>query len=287
MTSITTYTPFTYCITFLPTGKRYYGSRYANNKSIVAHPSQLWTTYFTSSETIKTLIEEHGKESFAFEVRKTFKTRTEALTWENKFLTRIQAAQSPEWLNGNNGSSTFHSTPESIQKQKDTKKRNGTAHNMKNPETVQKAMETRKRNGTLNPNTPESIQKQKDTKKLRGIESPMKNPDTVQKMLDTRKRNGTLNPNTPESIQKRKETMRKNGTTTFTAESIQKRKETMRKNGTTSAHTPETVQKVKDTKKLRGIENPSSTPFLSMLHNKKTYAKNIITRCYPELKIFY
>lgn len=67
MTSKTIYQPFTYCITFILTGQRYYGSRYANNKTTVAHPDQLWTTYFTSSKVIKSLIKEHGKESFTFQ----------------------------------------------------------------------------------------------------------------------------------------------------------------------------------------------------------------------------
>ena len=124
MTSTSIYTPFTYCITFIPTGKRYYGSRYANNKKEVAHPSQLWTTYFTSSKIISDLIEEHGVDSFTFGVRKIFKTRTETVSWESKFLTKIGAAQSPDWLNGHNGGTTFCSTPKSVQKMKVTIKQN-------------------------------------------------------------------------------------------------------------------------------------------------------------------
>ena len=124
MTSTSIYTPFTYCLTFLLTGQRYYGVRYANNKKEMAHPSQLWTTYFTSSETIKALIEEYGEDSFTFEIRKTFKTREEALSWETKFLTKIDAAKHPEWLNGHNGSATFCSTPKSVQKMRATIKQN-------------------------------------------------------------------------------------------------------------------------------------------------------------------
>lgn len=116
MTSTSIYTPFTYCITFLLTGQRYYGSKYANNKKEIAHPSQLWTTYFTSSETINSLIEEHGVDSFTFEIRKIFKTKEETVSWESKFLTKINAAQSPNWLNVSNGNGKFHSTTESVQK---------------------------------------------------------------------------------------------------------------------------------------------------------------------------
>ena len=116
------YIPFVYCLTFLPTGQRYYGSRYANNKSVVAHPSQLWTTYFTSSKIIADLIEEHGVDSFTFEIRKTFKTRAEAVSWESKFLTKICAAQSQDWLNGHNGGSSFHTTIEGVTKSTLSKK---------------------------------------------------------------------------------------------------------------------------------------------------------------------
>jgi hypothetical protein len=115
------YIPFAYCITFIPTGQRYYGVRYTEKE--VAHPDQLWTTYFTSSKTISDLIEEYGIDSFSVQIRKTFISKIEALYWETRFLTRIDAAKHPEWLNKHNGGTRFCDTPESIQKMKDTKKR--------------------------------------------------------------------------------------------------------------------------------------------------------------------
>ena len=36
-----------------------------------------------------------------------------------------------------------------------------------------------------------------------------------------------------------------------------------------------------------GVYNASQIPFLSLIHNKKTYAKNILSRCYPEFKQYY
>ena len=284
MTSITIYTPFTYCITFLPTGQRYYGVRYAKG----CHPDQLWTTYFTSSKIITGLIEEHSKDSFSTQIRKTFTTPEQACSWETKFLTRINAAKHPDWINGNNANGNFISTPE----------------------TVQKGLETRKRNGTLNVSSPESIQKQKDTRKKNGTEHNMKNPETVQKMIDTKIKNGTTNPNTPESIQKRKDTMKKNGTTNNSTpesiqkckntrlkngiphpmknpENVQKAKDTRKRNGTTNPNTPESIQKAKDTKKERGVINPALIPFLSMIHNKKTYSKSNISKYFSELKQYY
>ena len=221
MTSTSIYTPFTYCITFILTGQRYYGVRYAKD----CHPDQLWSTYFTSSTKIKSLIEKHGKDSFTFQIRKIFITGKDACLWETKFLTKINAAKQPNWFNKHNGSSKFYVTPESIQKGLDTRIEKGTEHNMKNPLTLQKSIDTRTRNGTLH---------------------PMQNSTILQKAIDTRIRNGTTLMNTPESI-----------------------------------------QKSKDTKKERGIINPAKIPFLSMLHNQKTYSKSIISRCFPYLKQYY
>jgi len=112
MTSNTIYTPFTYCITFTITGQKYYGVRYAKN----CHPSQLWTTYFTSSSIIKNLINLHGTDVFLYEIRKTFLSATDACNYEHKFLTKINAAKNPKWLNLSNSGGKFHCTPESSAK---------------------------------------------------------------------------------------------------------------------------------------------------------------------------
>lgn len=98
--------PFTYLLKFKPTGQLYYGSRYGKG----CNPSQLWSTYFTSSKTVKKLIESYGVESFEYEIRKTFSTREQARKWETKFLTRVNAAKSEKWLNKHNGSDKFFCT---------------------------------------------------------------------------------------------------------------------------------------------------------------------------------
>lgn len=116
-----TYQPYTYLITFLLTGQRYYGVRTKKNCT----PDDLWHTYFTSSNIIKQLINEHGVDAFRVEVRKTFSTKQEAILWEHKVLSRIDAAHNPLFLNKNNGSRKFiphdkHS--------KETKRKIGIAH---------------------------------------------------------------------------------------------------------------------------------------------------------------
>ena len=86
--------PYSYVIN-CPDGRRYYGIRYAKN----CHPSDLWEKYFTSSETIKEMIKEFGKEAFTYEVRKIFDTPSEALAWERKVLRRLNVVESENWIN--------------------------------------------------------------------------------------------------------------------------------------------------------------------------------------------
>ena len=89
--------PYTYCITFKPTGQRYYGVRYAKD----CHPDDLWKTYFTSSKEIKRLILLYGVSSFEYEVRRVFNTSVQARDWEAKVLTRLDAHKSSKWINLN------------------------------------------------------------------------------------------------------------------------------------------------------------------------------------------
>jgi hypothetical protein len=72
--------PFTYRIKFIPTGEYYYGVRFAKG----CDPSELWTKYFTSSATVHSLIEKHGKDSFETEIRKVFESAEKAIQWEGK-----------------------------------------------------------------------------------------------------------------------------------------------------------------------------------------------------------
>lgn len=88
----------------------------------MANPTEFWVTYFTSSKEIKNLIALHGKELFSVQIRKIFKTRKDTVAWEHKFLTRINAAKSPYWLNKNNGGNKFHATEDSIAKTAITRK---------------------------------------------------------------------------------------------------------------------------------------------------------------------
>jgi hypothetical protein len=95
--------PFTYILKFKPTGQYYYGSRYSK----YCHPSQLWTTYYTSSKVIRQLVKEHGQDSFEFKVTKIFDNKESARFWEHRFLAKVKASKNPKWLNQHNGAGDF------------------------------------------------------------------------------------------------------------------------------------------------------------------------------------
>ncbi len=87
--------PYTYLLKHKPTNTYYYGVRYANNCS----PKDLWSTYFTSSHYVEKLINEYGKESFVFEIRKTFKSVDAARLWESKVLKRLNVSNRNDFIN--------------------------------------------------------------------------------------------------------------------------------------------------------------------------------------------
>jgi hypothetical protein len=91
--------PFTYLVTHIPSGKKYYGVRFKHGCS----PSDLWDKYFTSSKEIKKLILESGLSAFAIEIRKTFDCKEKAREWEHKVLRRLRVYNSDIWLNKTTG----------------------------------------------------------------------------------------------------------------------------------------------------------------------------------------
>ena len=96
-------TPFTYKVTHKKTNQFYYGVRYAKGCS----PSDMWIVYFTSSSTIKKLIELEGKDAFTVEIRKTFKDTKTAINWEKRVTRKIIS-----WSNCLNQASWPAVTPE-------------------------------------------------------------------------------------------------------------------------------------------------------------------------------
>jgi len=116
-------TPYTYIVTHIPSGKKYYGSRYAKN----CHPTDLWKTYFTSSQIVKNLITQDGVTSFSVVVRKTFTNVQDCRRWETMFLNKINARDNNKWINSHNGGADFYniSLASDITKQRMSKSRLG------------------------------------------------------------------------------------------------------------------------------------------------------------------
>lgn len=91
---IKTFTPYTYLIGWSKHNKWYYGSRSSNsNYRGIAHPDDLWSTYFTSSKIVKAFREQHGEPDI-IQIRRTFKTANEAKSWEKRVLERIRFMKS-------------------------------------------------------------------------------------------------------------------------------------------------------------------------------------------------
>jgi hypothetical protein len=95
--------PYTYLVKFKPTGKVYYGSRCQNFTKFNRTPAEdFWNHYTTSSENINNLIDEHGKDAFEYEIRRTFNSVEDMADWETRVLTRSRVLERQDrWMNGN------------------------------------------------------------------------------------------------------------------------------------------------------------------------------------------
>lgn len=87
-------TPYTYLIGWSKLGLWYYGVRYA----LGCDPSDLWVTYFTSSQYVSEVRKTNGDPD-VIQVRKVFRSAESAQNWEFKVLTRLKAGSSNKWIN--------------------------------------------------------------------------------------------------------------------------------------------------------------------------------------------
>jgi hypothetical protein len=72
----------------------YYGVRYAKK----CHPDELWKSYFTSSKYVQLFREMNGDPDIV-QIRKTFKDKDSARTYERKVLVRLNVVNEEKWLN--------------------------------------------------------------------------------------------------------------------------------------------------------------------------------------------
>lgn len=86
--------PYTYLVGWSLLNTYYYGVRYAKN----ADPSDLWSTYFTSSKHVSQYRKQHGEPDI-IEIRRTFDTKEAARKWEHKVLRRMKITTDRRWLN--------------------------------------------------------------------------------------------------------------------------------------------------------------------------------------------
>lgn len=131
---------YTYLIGWRELDMWYYGVRTANTEE---PESDLWIRYFTSSKFVKALRESHG-EPDAVRVHKRFNSREEAVEFEDRFLTRVNAVNSERWLNRCNGGKKFYvektQTPEHLRRRRKALKgrRPGFVGKKHSPETKEK-----------------------------------------------------------------------------------------------------------------------------------------------------
>ena len=92
------YIPFTYIIGWSEHKKFYYGAKYAQG----CQPSDLWTTYFTSSEVVNDFRKTFGEPDI-IKIHRTFSDKDSCVLFENDYLERIDARNHLLFLNQSNG----------------------------------------------------------------------------------------------------------------------------------------------------------------------------------------
>jgi hypothetical protein len=102
--------PYTYSVYCIPTKQIYYGVQYGRN----AHPSNIGTKYLTSSEIVKRLIQQYGKDNFVFKVRKTFTCPRAAIIHEQKMIYKLSKKYGKELFLNYNRIHPHRSKPKSI-----------------------------------------------------------------------------------------------------------------------------------------------------------------------------
>lgn len=117
--------PYTYLIGWPEQDIWYYGARYRKG----CHPSDLWNPYKTSSKVVKDVVAELGDPPVRL-IRRVFEQPNRSRNWESRVLTKLDAANSPRWLNKTNGSPKFFtsSPPSASTREKIGKAHRGRVH---------------------------------------------------------------------------------------------------------------------------------------------------------------
>ena len=194
-------TPYTYFIRWNDLNLNYYGRRTAKG----CHPNEFFITYFTSSNYVSDIITEYGMPD-VIKIHKIFSDIQSCCIQEEKFLTRVNAAKSFNWINRTNGDTNWNNIGGYILTEKTKSnmrkpKSNSHKQNMKKPKSESRKESERqkcfsKTGYYSNLENPEIQIKTRNTYfKKTGYTSPAKNPIIAEKMSSTYyNRTGYTNP---------------------------------------------------------------------------------------------
>lgn len=125
---------------------KYYGVRYSKN----CQPSDLWISYKTSSDYVKSYVELFGDPTI-IEIRKIFTGEnkiSDAIKWESAVLRRVRAATRSDFLNKRDSAGINYTDPEVADKRNTNMRKSISSHETKEKrklvESLPKTKEKRK-----------------------------------------------------------------------------------------------------------------------------------------------
>lgn len=175
--------PYTYLVGWRHHNKWYYGVKYAEGCS----PSDLWSSYFTSSKHVAEFRSKFG-EPDVVEVRRVFDDPMKAREWEDKVLRRLAVPCSEKWLNRHHGGKYFGSQPktaETRRKMSESRKALGIKMSEETKEKIRRAALARppRKMGPMSEETKRKISEaNKGRPGRRGDASPTKRPEVRAKI---------------------------------------------------------------------------------------------------------
>lgn len=286
-------TPYFYIIQHIESKKLYAGSKWA----IGCHPDEFMQPkgYQTSSNLINSIIEQEGLSAFSILRIDTYCDDIHPYDYESSFLRCLDCAKSPDWYNGHNN----NGVPWGTEEYKEKLLENYGVENVFQLESVKvKSKKTNlKKYGVEYASQSKEIKDKTISTCLEnwGVEYALQSQDVRDKSTKT-----VLAKYGVENVSKSQEIKDKKISTClgnwgvehhFQSQDI---KDSIKESCLLSlgVEYPMQSQEVRDKSKKSinsqyGVENISQYMFFSIIENKKTYAKNIISRLYPEMKKYY
>ena len=199
--------PYFYIIKHVPSQKYYVGCKInsrANSADFMTEKG-----YQTTSRVIKEIIQKDGLDSFEIIKIKHFETPDEALAYEMRFLTRVNAAKNIKFYNRHNGGENFvnkggytltESTKRKMRKpkSKETIEKQNQEKRTRSKDVYRKMVETRKKRYSTW-HTPEQIEK------IKQHNATWWNEENRKKQSEKMKEVHKLNPISEETRQKHRE----------------------------------------------------------------------------------